>query len=361
MHLQLSEERVARHQAFLRREPANQPLVGSWLFGFYVPDLYPRVAEALRPGPVLPADIPLEAFLADVDVLAAAYAELDDDYPFSVGALASIPWLEAIMGCPIHFSGTTFWAEPCITDWAAHHWSVPAQGSAWRAKLLELLDALVVHAAGRYACSPTLMRGVADMCAAMRGSNALALDFYDHPARVQRLAGMCAEVLVEVGLAQLALIPESENGYMVGSAGLRCWFPGKGVWLQDDAISILSPRLYQKLFLSEVRRVADRFPWVAFHLHGDQLWPLDIFLELEEVDVLELNYDLGATTLDEHIIPAWRKIQAHKPCIAFAHVSQQEAARIRDMVPGTGFAFQTLSETVQAGRTMHALMRHDLL
>ncbi len=247
MGLQLSEERLARHRAFMRREPVDRPLVGSWLFSFYLPDLYPRVASELHAGPVRPEDISTAAFLADVDDLAAAYAELDDDYPFSVGALASVPWLEAIMGCPIYYSGTTMWADSCIADWEAYDWRAPSVDNPWRRRLLELLEALVAHSTSRYMLSPTLMRGVADMCAAMRGSARLATDLYDFPDHVRRLAALCADVLADVGLAQLALIPESENGYMVGSAGLRCWLPDRGVWLQDDAISVLSPRVPEHL------------------------------------------------------------------------------------------------------------------
>jgi hypothetical protein len=356
MRLAIDAARLKRHQAFLRREPVDRPLIGSWLNGFFVHQQYPGVAAALRPGPIEPDDIPIELFLQEVDALGQAYAELDDDYPFSMGAFYGVPWLEAIMGCPVYFSGTNLYSGPCISDWNAYHWRQPdIKNNAWAQKLLEFLDALVKHAGGRFACGPTLMRGPADICSAMRGASNLALDLYDCPQNVARLAGICSDMWIEVGKAQLDLVPESENGYMIGCAGLRCWTPEKGVWVQDDAVSVLSPRFYRQYFLPQIRRIAGQFPFVAFHLHGNSLWPVDLILELDEVDVLELNYDVGVCQL-EKLIPAWRRIQEHKPCLAFADVTLDELNHILDEVPMAGLSIQTLSPTMQ-----NALAKRDLV
>ncbi len=334
----------------------DRPLIGSGAFGFPVRELSPRVAAPLSAGPVRPADIQVEPFLEDIDALWRAYQALDDDYPFAAGALASVPWLEAILGCPIFFSGTTMWADPCINDWDEYGWDRHPLSHPWAEKLLELLRALAEHSQGRYCCTPTLMRGVADLCAALRGPNALALDLYDCPERISRLADLCAEALIQMGLAQLALIPESENGYLVGCAGLRCWFPRKGLWLQDDAVSILSPRFYREHFLPRVRHVAGSFEQVAFHLHGDRLWAVDLLLQMDEIDVLDLNYDVGASMLEERIVPAWRSIQAKKPCIAFGHVTLEELARLRKILSPAGLSLQVVAPTLAQGQAARDLV-----
>ena len=273
MRLNLDAAKLKRHHAFFHRLPTDRPLIGSWLFGFYVHQQFPRMAAAMKPGPIQPDDIPIELFLKDVDALWEAYARLDDDYPLSIGAFYGVPWLEAIMGCPIHFSGTNLYASPCLPDWDDYDWKCPTMDNPWAKKLLEVLDALVQHSNGRFACGPTLMRGPADMCSAMRDGTNLALDLYDCPEHVRRLAEICASVWIEAGKAQLALVPASENGYMVGCAGLRCWMPEKGILLQDDAMSVLSPSFYRELFLPQVRRIAAEFPAIFFHLHGNYLWP----------------------------------------------------------------------------------------
>ena len=356
MRLNLAIDKLRRHQAFLDRAPTDRPLIGSWLFGFYVPELYPRVAATLPVGEITPKDIQVEPFLEDIDAVHRAYTELDDDFPFAAGALPSVPWMEAMLGCPIHFSGTTMWAEPCITRWDDYHWNPRSLDNPWAVKLLELLEALVRHADGRFPCTPTLMRGVADMCAAARGSTVMPLDLFDCPDRIDRLAERCATALIDVGKAQLAIIPPSENGYIAGCAGLRCWFPEKGIWLQDDAVSILSPALYRKHFVPQVRRVAGEFDQVAFHLHGNQMWPVSMLLELDEIDVLDLNYDAGASLLDEKMIPAWRGIQAKKPCIVLGHFTLEEFARICQLLSPTGLSLQIVAPTLADGRKARAVI-----
>lgn len=347
MSLKITPERLKHHKEFLHREPTDQPLIGSWLFGLFIHQQYPSVAAAMKTGPIRPEDIPIDLFLQDVDRLWQAYNELDDDYP-SIAALYGVPWMEAIMGCPINFSGTTIWADPSIMDWNSYDWRQPSLDNPWAQKLLEILDALVKHSAGRFACGPTLMRGPADMCSAMRGASNLALDLYDCPAHVRQLAEICTEVWIDVGKAQLDLIPECEDGYFIGCIGLRCWTPEKGIWLQDDAVSVLSPRFYEDIFLPQVRRIAVEFPMVAFHLHGNCLWPVDLLLNVDEIDVLELNYDVGLCDLKK-IIPAWKKIQERKPCIAYADVSLEQFERIIGELSPIGLSLRTLSTTVADG------------
>jgi len=355
MRLNLDPARLQRHQAFFNRQPVDRPLIGSWLFGFFIHQQYPSVAAAMQPGPVQPDDIPIELFLKDVDALFEAYTELDDDYPLSTGAFYGVPWLEAIMGCPVYFSGTNMYTGPCITDWNAYDWRRPTLDNPWARKLLEFLSALIEHSGGRFFCGPTLMRGPADMCSAMRGGTNLVLDLYDAPENVRRLAEICADVWIEVGQAQLTLMPESENGYLVGCAGLRCWMPEKGVWLQDDAVSLLSPRFYRDLFLPAARRIAATFPAVAFHLHGNYLWPVDVMLPVDEIDVLEVNYDVGVCQL-EKLIPAWRKIQEHKPCLAFADATLAEFDHILTELSPTGLSLQTISPTLENAKAKRDLI-----
>jgi hypothetical protein len=310
----------------------------------------------MEPGPIQPEDIPVDLFLRDVDALWAAYTDLDDDYPFSMGAFYGVPWMEAIMGCPVYFSGTNMYSRPIIADWNVYDWPRPSMENPWVQKLLEFLDALVKHSRGRFACGPTLMRGPADICSALRGGTEMALDLYDHPEHIRRLAELAADVWIDVGKAQLALVPESDSGYMVGCAGLRCWMPEKGIWLQDDAVSLLSPRFYGELFLPEVRRIAAEFPAVAFHLHGNTLWPIDLILSVEKIDVLELNYDVGVCNLDD-LMKAWARIQQYgKPVIAYADVTLDELQRLLDELSPVGLSIQTLSPTMELGRAKRDLV-----
>lgn len=352
----MDEAKLRRHRVFLKRGPADRPLFGSWFFGSFIQEQFPNVAAALKPGPIKPDDIPIEPYLKDVAFLWEACEKLNDDYPFAIGPFYGVPWMEAIMGCPVNFSEGTMWAEPCIRDWERFSWEPPGLDNPWAQKLLEFLEALVRHSAGRYACTLTLMRGVGDMCAAMRGTSELAMDLYDYPGNVQGLAQLCADVWIEIGKAQWALLPESDNGYVVGrGAVLRCWMPEKGIWLQDDAMMVLSPSFFRELFLPQVKRIADQFPMVAFHLHSNYSWPVEALLGADEIDVIQLSYDGGSVEL-ENVIGEWKKIQEKKPCIAYAEVSPGQLGHIVEELAPNGLSIQTTSPTLQDG-----IARRDLV
>jgi hypothetical protein len=82
---------------------------------------------------------------------------------------------------------------------------------------------------------------------------------------------------------------------------------------------------------------------------------IDQLLEIKEIDALELNYDAGIVQLEE-ILPAWKKIQTKKPCIAFATATLEELAFIADQLDPIGLSLQTLASTVEEARQMKELV-----
>ena len=303
---------LARQRAFWQRQEMDRPLLGLNI-GFTVQQRFPLLMAAIPIGRVKPEDIRTDLFLADCDRLYEAHRGLGD-YPYVSAPFTGIPWLEAILGCPIMCSGTSFWAEPCVADWRGWRGPQPIWESPWARKLLELMRALVEHGRGRYPAAPTLMRGPSDLMAAMGGASQLPLLMIDEPALARRVAELCTEVWIEVGRAQLELIPESAEGYIAGDAALRAWAPEKLVWLQEDAMALLSPRLYREFILPLDRRIAASFPCTAFHLHGSALWAIDELVKEPAIAVLELNLE-DATCDLEATFAGWKKIQAHKPLV----------------------------------------------
>jgi hypothetical protein len=278
-----------RHQQFWERKPTDRPLLGIDV-GFTLQGLFPRTMARISDGPLQPEDIPLDEFMQDCDALAQAHQGLGD-FPYVAAPFVGVPWLEAIAGCPIHASRNSFWAEPCVTDWRAWRWPESFNDSPWTRKLIELMDALVTHAAGRYQVAPTLMRGPADVLAAMRGGAAFVMDLIDEPGNVRSAIADAARLWSDLAQAQLTHIPLSATGYVAGAVALRTWAPDKVLWLQEDAMSLLSPKLYRTYFLAVDRRLSAAYPCVAFHLHGSALWAVDDLIQLPGIDVLELNLE----------------------------------------------------------------------
>jgi len=331
-------------------EPTDRPLLGSFLLGYFMNEQYPRLTEAIPDGPITPDDIDVDLFLQDCERLYQAYEELDDDYPFIGGPFFGVPWMEAIMGGQVISSPTSMWVEPVIEDWDAWHWEQPSLDSnPWARKLLELMEAVLAHSDGRYPVGPTLMRGPGDILSALRGPGILPLDYYDHPDEVKRAVELCADVWIEVGKAQLERVPASSTGYACGCHGLGVWAPDKVLWLQEDVLSLLSPRFYRDLFLEQDRRIAKQFPWIGFHLHGAVLWPVDELLSVPEIDVLQLGYEASCDL--RGLFSAWKKIQGQKPLVIWVDFRLPDfwscLNRILDELPPAGLSIHTTVPTLE--------------
>ena len=308
----MEPENRRRHEAFWRHEAMDRPLFGINL-GFFVQQRFPRVLAHMPQGIIGPDDIPVDLFLDDCDDLYESHREMGD-YPFVAAPFVGIPWLEAIAGCPIIASPANLWAEPCANDLSA--WQAPqnVRENPWTQMLLELLRALVKRSRGRYGAAPTLMRGPLDIVSALGGAAKCPLAFLDQPESIVRVLESCAAIWAEVAKLQLELIPESQEGYVAGDAALRCWAPDKLLWLQEDAMSLLSPRLYRQYVLPIDRKLSEMFPCVVYHLHGSALWAIDDLIGLPGVRVIELNLEAAACDV-EGTWAGWKRIQEHKPVI----------------------------------------------
>jgi len=351
-----TSDRIERHRAFLKREPSDRPLFGCNM-GLLMHEVFPSLAKSIPAGQVTPDQIRVDLFLEECERLYQSFCELNDDYPFVGAAFIYVPWMEAIMGCPIRSSGTTMWAEPAVPDWETWHWEKPSlDRNPWALKLMELTKAVVEHSAGRYPVAPTLMRGPADMLSAMRGATRFALDFYDYPAAVRRAAELCTEVWLEVGKAQMALVPESSSGYIASGHGLRFWAPDKIIWLQEDAMALLSPRLFREFILPWDRRIASEFPYVAFHLHGSALWAVHDLVKVPELDVIELNFEAAPGGV-EGIFTGWKQILEQKPLVAWGPYDPLPNSwlhRVWSEFPPRGLSVQATVSTLEEGQALTA-------
>ena len=355
------ETTLQSQRAFWSGEDVERPLFGC-NFGPNPTDRHPSVMGSLPKGIIKSEDLRVEPFLEDCERLYHLHQEVDLDYSFVGSPFPHLPWTEAIMGCAILCSGTALYAEPCVEDWQRWRVAADAPEGPWGRKLLELMRAVVEHAQGRYPVGATLMRGPADMLAAMRGQSRLPLDFFDCPQTLIRAAEACADVWIQVGKAQLDLIPESMEGYMAGAQAYRMWAPQKAIWLQDDAMASLSPNLYRDVFLPQVRRIAGAFACTGFHMHGkvacgmEQI--LSQVLSVPELDVMHLSPDSGQGM--EDLIPHWKRIREHKRLVLMRPYGEDchcWLGRILTEVPAGGLSIQVEVNNVAEGRIIKKLFQ----
>jgi len=333
------------HEAFLGKKDIGRPLLGCTI-GAFAHHHFPNMIKTLRKGLLQPDDLNLDAFLLDCEKLFEEHEKLGDDFPFVAAPCSFIPWMEAILGCPIHFSGNSCWAEPVVAD--TKNWRIPKniEDSPWAKKLSELIDLLVKKSDGRYPVALSLMRGPADIMSAMRGGNVFPMDMIDEPELMKDIAGQCGEAFIKVARMQHEKIPPEKWGYMCGDQGLKVWMPEKFVWIQEDAMALLSPDIYRDIFYGVDNAIAEDFGHAVFHLHATAIWAVEEILRIKNLDVIELNYE-DAFCDAEAVFSAWKKIQAKKPLVIWASYNKDFDPWLRRVfreLPGAGVSLQISGE-----------------
>ncbi len=344
------QDTLERHQAFWNHDKMDRPSWGVSI-GFFANEAYPRTMAKISPGVVTPQDIPIDELLEDFDERWELSSGMGD-FPFSCSPFPSIPWLEAIAGCPIMASPSSFWAEPCIDDLETWNWGQPIRENPWARKLLELMRSLADHSHGRYQVSPSLMRGPADILSAMRGASNFAVDFLDTPGLVVPALRHCAQIWREMAQAQLDLIPPSSEGYLALETALRAWAPDRLLWLQEDAMALLSPKLYREFIMPLDTELSSAFPCVAFHLHGTALWAIDELVKIPGIGALELNLEDAMCDVPG-TLAGWKKIQQNKPLVIWRVYHEDFPswlAMILGEFPAKGISIQVSVHNVEEAR-----------
>ena len=337
---------IDRHEAFLARRPVDRPLVGLWRGGYFPAEQFPSGTARWREGQLLsPEDVRLEAFRADYDHLYRHHREVDDDFFYIASAYWGIPWLEAILGCPIVADKTTCWAEACQGGPDDVLSLDPKlEGNPWMKCLARFTAALVEFAGDRFPVCAPLLRGPGDAAAAMRGGMPLVLECVDRPDTARLLMEHCASVRMAVLRRLRAIIPPWRGTHAAGGYPSRLWARRTVAYNQDDFAALLSPDLFRELLLPLERQMCKEAEVNFIHLHSGCLYPADILLEDDRYDVIEVNIDHAGAGPDlAGLLPTFQKIQAAgRPLMLWGEIRLEEWRLLREKLSPVGLSVQPI-------------------
>ena len=300
-----------RNSAFIARKETDRPLVGIHVWDRHYRRIYRETNRTIPEiGEVRPQNIETDLFLKDIENLLAMNERIGGDLFWPVVSYVYIPWMEAIIGCPVYANEDTFYSKPCIESWDDFHDDFDFVESPWLAKLLELQRALVREFGAAYPISSSShLRGPVDMMAAALGQTRLPLEFYDNPDKVRRMCDAYSRAFVEVATLQNGISAESGfGGFTVNGYGV--WTPRVCQYVQDDGMAFLSPQIYEAFILRNHGEIAGSFETVFYHLHPVSLFILDELLKIGNLTILEINREpevIGPSVRE--LMPAFRRTQ----------------------------------------------------
>ena len=254
-----------------------------------------------------------------------------------------LPWVEAIVGCPVQvsLSANTMWSRPCLSpDWFARNEDIHLR-QEWIETLVDFTKYLVRVFGNRFAVTQTGMRGPSDLLSAVLGYEGAVKAMYRNPQEVRLLLERLSAVFLDVAKAQLNVIPKYCGGH-VDCSGV--WAPGTTVRTQDDASRLMSPKMYEDFFLPFEERICSNFEYSSIHLHSASLQIVDQVLRAKHIRGVEVAYDFPpyGPPLNE-VIPILAKIQKVKPLFLEGAFTQDEVRRILRNLEPKGLLLSTLS------------------
>jgi len=330
-----------RHKTFWERAEENSFLHSS---GVYAPSTPVALrqpdgsiiiqAGRLEPDMVNPVSLIDEVEAWDPNRLDASLT-VQGQFLVSVGVgdlwpcsrpLAKIPWIEAMLGCPVKMTEGQIWSEPYQGDpEEVIRRGANFEHNPWFQLYLEFLRQLQPRLGDRFPVSAnTLLRGTSDLAAAVLGVQEACLGWIDRPAFMARLMRVCTDAVLTVVEAGYKVLKPFANGYLSGYA---IWAPAPVVSTQADHSILLSPKMYERQILPYDLEVIRCCPVSVFHIHNCGLHIAPLLVQISELDAIEVFLDpYPEAERKAYEVEMLQMIQDHKPLILEANFPSLEEA-----------------------------------
>ena len=356
------DELIERCERFWHRKEAGRPLLGV-LVNRITPLKHFPVSP--RDGRLQPADLAVDAFLAECERRHGAARAAGGDTPYVAYPWAGLPWLAGILGLPIRFEGSHAWAGSHEGDWQTCAAGDVQWDNGWLGKMTELTRAAVEAGRGRYPVGPCHLHGPVDVAAAMMGAENLALAVYDAPDKLRRLLDVITEAWLKVVDAHFEILPECEGGYWNGNQPL--WTPGRNMFVPADAVSMLSPDTVEEFVTPLLRRITEHLDYCIAHTHSTYLHAIDSVLAVDGFQCVQVGLDTDGPPVAD-VLPVMHRIQQSKALIVAIcqadvdRAAQQARTALAELDPA-GLCILVYLETAEKGRafleTLHAVRSND--
>jgi len=354
-----NKRKIEKYRLFWKKENP-QPLISFQVGHEYLVKDFEAAKPLLRyKYPITPNMVDIPKFMKDYERLYQDHAKVNKDTFWAATPLPSFPWMGAFMGCEVYSSGDTFWIKNThisLEEIKNLRFSIY---NPWFMKFIDFVKALVKNSKGRYPIGYPIFRGPVEMLSEIRGQSQFVYDLYDSPSQTKEAINNLTKFFIQVVQTWYKLVPPFLGGYSVGIYDL--WAPGRCLRLQDDALALLSPSLYQKLSLFRVEeQIARIFPssYSVIHIHPSFLFLLDYFLSSREINVIEICKDPEPKV--KELLSIFKKIQEKKLLMLRGEFTEEEINQILFSLKPQGLYLQIIVASPEKAEKIRASIEANL-
>ncbi|MHB1653990.1 MAG: hypothetical protein ACYCVD_16160 [Desulfitobacteriaceae bacterium] len=351
-----TEEKLRRHHAFWRGEETDRPMAGFQIGSYFMAQRYQAASELLQPGKIItPEQLNPRAFVDDYEQQYQYTLAVEQDAFYVAEPYTGIPWMEAMLGCQIGATAESMWAEHWMEDWEdVENLSLDVE-NPWFKKFVEFVDVLVEHSGGRFPVGQPILRGPSDIVGAIIGQSRLPLEAYDNPEKIKKLAGVASQAFIKVVDALQRHAQPFHGGYSIGFYHL--WTPEHCIWYQEDLSALLSPHLFQDLFLESGIDICRYASYNAIHVHPSSFFLLNEILGIKDLGVVEINKDVGGPSVSD-MLPEFRKVlAAGKKLVVWGALEREDLLAVMEELPRRNIYLDIVSETVEEAKDLMSYLK----
>ncbi len=230
-------------------------------------------------------------------------------FPMWNGGYPGHTSIPAFLGCPTELDMNTGWWEPILTadDWDATELAIDPANPWWQFTLRQL-DRAVVESAGKSV--PDIggaLGGCGDTLAALRGTMKLLYDVTLDPERVLEAELYLMDMWIDVYGTLYERVHEAAEG---SATWFGLWAPGKTYTAHCDFSYMISPEMFQRLFLPAIEKQTHYLDYASYHVDGiGAFGHVPALLQLPDLQVIQILPGAGKPS-PLHYLDTLRLVQA---------------------------------------------------
>jgi hypothetical protein len=257
---------------------------------------------------------------------------IDDWVPYTA-AWRAVPWLEAMCGCPVRCASGSLAPEHCVANVSLlEAWPIPA-APVWQQEMATQTSCLVRNSPEDCLVSPTILRGPADVLAAMLGLTEFYLALHDAPSVLAATAARINALQLATLLDHFSRVPARRAGY---GHIYGYWSPSPSTVIQDDVLGMCAPKVFREHYQELSASLVRDFPGsVFYHLHSTGIRHINDVLAIPGLAGVELTLEGTGPTLSE-LLPLILRILEQTRLILFVDHGFEELPEALKVLPHDG-------------------------